>query len=240
MSECTFTNSTSSFHFVETVRKLQRRIQHRMHNRKVLMVTSVLENEGKSTVSVNLALAMAQKNAKVLLIDCDLRKPACHIILEQKHIEHGLRDVLTGRVEASEAILHSDFEHLDLLLQNTPFRSSADLLTSKYMQKLLMDARELYDYVILDLPPMGAVSDAESLVEYVDASILVVCQNTATVDAIHKAVDALDKKKVKMLGCVLNNVYTSNVSGGYGYGRYGKYGHYGRYGAYDSRKVKGE
>lgn len=230
------TNPITSFRFVETIRKLRRRVEQHMHGDKVLMVTSLLENEGKSTVAVNLALAMAQKRSKVLLIDCDLRKPACHALLEQKNVTYGLRDVLAGKAVLADAMIRDKKSNLYLLLEKRGVKNSGDLVSSEKMQALLSWARKEFDFVVLDLPPMAEVSDAESVMEFADASLLVVRQNVAMAPAVNKAIAALDGGKAKLLGCVLNNVYSTSLSSGrgYGYGGYGKYGHYGHYGHYGS------
>lgn len=236
-SSILITNPTTSFHYVETIRKLRRRVEQHMHGGKVLMITSLLENEGKSTVSANLALSMAQKYDKVLLIDCDLRKPACHYLLEQKTIEFGVRDVLTGKVAPADAVLKYKKTGLDMLLEKKPDRNSGDRLGSSNMKQLLKWARENYDFVVLDLPPMAVVSDAESAMEYADGTLLVVRQNAAVTPALNKAISSLHKGNAKLLGCVLNNVYSTMLSSGqgyggygYGYGKYGRYGHYNYYG----------
>ena len=228
------TNPATSFHFLENARKLRRRVEQHMKDGKLLMVTSLLEDEGKSTVAVNLALAMAQKHSKVLLIDCDLRKPACRDLLEEKEVKYGLRDVLKGKVSFADALMQEKMSGLFLLLETQGARDSGDLIASRQMQELLKWARQEFDFVILDLPPMAEISDAESMMEYADASILVVRQNAALAPDVNKAVSHLNSGKAKLLGCVLNNVYSTPVfsAQSYGYGRYGKYGKYGRYGRY--------
>lgn len=236
------TDPATSFRYVETIRKLRRRIERRLHNRKVLMITSLMENEGKSTVAVNLALALAQKHRKVLLIDCDFRKPACHSILEYKQVSCGLRDVLKQKATLSDAVFCDKKSNLNLLLEARGSQNSGDLIGSEQMRSLLQQVRQEYDYVILDLPPMAEVSDAESMMECADASLLVVRQNTAVAPAINKAIASLDGGKAKLLGCVLNNVYSTKLfSGeghGYGYGYGRKYGHYSHYGYYGSKNFK--
>ena len=236
------TDPATSFRYVETIRKLRRRAERLLRDRKVLMVTSLLENEGKSTVAVNLALALAQKHHKVLLIDCDFRKPACNAILEYRELPCGLRDVLEGKAALADAVFCDKKSSLNLLLETRGTRHSGDLVGSERMKALLKQARRDYDYVILDLPPMAEVSDAESMMELADASLLVVRQNTAPVPAVNKAIAALDSGKAKLLGCVLNNVYSTRLfsgeGSGYGYGYGHKYGKYGYYGHYDSRKSK--
>ncbi len=225
------TNPSTSFHYVENIRNLRRRVEQHMAGGKVLMVTSLLENEGKSTVAVNLAMSMSQKRKRVLLIDCDLRKPACYAVLEQKKVPYGLRDVLTEKAQLSDALILEKKSKLLMLLETRGTAQSGDLLTSERMQALLKWARREFDFVVLDLPPMAEVSDAESMAEFADASLLVVRQNAAVAPAINKAVLSLESGKAKLLGCVLNNAYSSVLSFsqnyGYGYG-YGGYGNYGR------------
>lgn len=239
------TNPLSSFRYVESFRKLASRVEHHMHERKVVMITSLMENEGKSTVSVNLAMSLALKHDKVLLIDCDLRKPACWGLLELKEVPHGLCDVLSGKVKAEKAVLRDKKSGLNMLLETNGTQDSDDYLSSESMNRLLQWARENYDLVVLDLPPMALVSDAESVMELADSSLLVVRQNMAMAAGINKAIATLESGKAKLLGCVLNDACSSGLSGGgygygygygysygYGYGRYGKYGKYGNYGHY--------
>lgn len=233
------TEPTTSFRFAEAIQKLRHRVEQRMGKEKLLMITSVLENEGKSTVSVNLALAMAKKNRKVLLIDCDLRKPACAKLLKVKWGQPGVRSVLSGDANPSDLIIHDRRTGLHLLLEQGGTQKSSELISSPRMAQLLEQVRQDYDAVILDMPPMGAVTDAEVIMDLVDASLLVVRQNTAAAPVINKVLTSLNNAKSRMLGCVLNNVYSIDFfSGrgygyGYGYGSYGKYGRYGKYNSYD-------
>ena len=231
------TNPVTSFRFVETVRKLRRRVEQHMQGGKVLMVTSLLENEGKSTVAVNLALAMAQKYKRVLLIDCDLRKPACHAILEQK-IPGGLRDVLTDKAQLTDVLMQYKRTNLYVLLEKKSDRNSGDLLSSQDMADLLDWARGQFDFIVLDLPPMSVSSDAELMTDRADASLLVVRQNVALAGPLNRSIAALEGGKAKLLGCVLNNVWSTRLTSGQGVGYGYGYGSYGHYGNYDKRSGK--
>lgn len=224
------TSPLTSFRYVESIRKLRRRVEQHMHDSKVLMVTSLLENEGKSTLTVNLALSMAEKNKRVLIIDCDMRKPACHAILEQRNFNYGVRHLLRKRVTLSEALIRYQKTNLYLLLEKRGNSWSGDLITSKPMVDLLEQAREEFDFIFLDLPPISAASDAESMKKLADASLLVVRQNRASSKALNKAVADLDGGHAKLMGCVLNNVYSTSLTSGqsHGYGFYNKYKYYGR------------
>ena len=227
------TDPAVSFRFVEAVRKVCRRIEQQMNGGKTLMVVSLLENEGKSTVAVNLALVLAKKYSRVLLIDCDLRKPACAKQLHVKWNGPGVKDVLSGKAVPEEQIITDGRSGLDLLLEKSPARNCGELIGSKYMEQLVQWARERYDYVVLDLPPMSAVADAESIMEQADASLLVVRQNAAVAPGLNRAIATLKKGKAKLVGCVLNNVFSTFLSSGRGYGSsYGHYGHYGKYNRY--------
>ena len=235
------TNPITSFRFVETIRKLRRRVEQHMGDGKVLMITSLLENEGKSTVAVNLALSAAQKGRRVLLIDCDLRKPACHAVLEQKKFSSGIKEVLLGKASLSDSLIRYKKTNMYMLLAHKGDRNVGDLIGSERMDGLLEWARENFDFVVLDLPPMSAASDAESMAGMADACLLVIRQNVAAAPAINKSCEALESSRAKLLGCVLNNVYSTRLSSGQGigfggYGKYNHYSHYGNYGSSGSRK----
>lgn len=226
------TSPLTGFHYVESMRKLRQRVEQHMHGGKVLMVTSLLENEGKSTVAVNLALAMAQKGRRVLLIDSDTRKPACCAILEKRDFAHGLRDVLKNKADFSEALVQYENTSLFMLLESKGNTKAGDLIVSQNMADLLERAKKEFDFIVLDMPPICVASDAESMTGLADSSLLVVRQNVAVAKALNKAVATLDGGKAKMIGCVLNNVYstrlTSGQNHGYGYGRYQRYNYYNR------------
>ena len=242
------TKPETSFGYVTTLSKLCRRVRQHMRGGSVLAVTSVAENEGKTTVAANLALSMAQKWGKVLLIDCDLRKPACHQIMETALPKYCINDVLEGKVELKQAVVTDRLSGLRVLYaRKVPGASSGDLLNTGVLQKLICQAREEYGFVIIDLPPMSVTSDAEYIAEYADASLLVVRQNGVSAPEINRAVSVLENVHAHLLGCVLNNVHSSFMtsgegysgrygSRGYGNSKYGKYGKYGHYGAYASSK----
>lgn len=231
-SSILITNPATSFGYVETMRKIRHRVEQRMKGKKVLLVTSALEDEGKSTVSVNLALSMAQKHKKVLLIDCDLRKPACYSLLGITPVNGTVRDVIAGRKTPEQAIDYDEKLGIYTLLERKGSSDSGDLVASERMHDLIRWARKNFDFVLVDMPPVGAVSDAETVMEYVDGSLLVVRQNAAMVRSINRTVNALNAGRAKLVGCVVNNVYSSNLFSGEGYSRYGSYGKYDRYGKY--------
>lgn len=230
------TNPTTSFDFVETFRKLRTRIDYTMRRKdyKTLMITSVEENEGKSTVAVNLALAMKKKLDNVLLIDADLKKPSLHKILEyQPKIYVTVSDLLDGEAEFEDAVITDKETGLRLLLGRGSVDNSMELLSGKRMNDLLAEAKKTMDVVIIDTPPMTAGLDTESISEHADASVLVVRQDGAPVRIINDMIDVLNDSPASFLGCILNNFRSADINDSFSYGHgkysYGKYG-YSKYG----------
>lgn len=243
------TRPETSFRYVTTLSKLSRRVRQHMRGGSVLAVTSVAENEGKTTVAANLALSMAQKWGKVLLIDCDLRKPACHTIMEVSKPKLCINDVLAGKARLADAVVTDRLSGLQALYARKAGAAAAgDILNSEGLKTLIRQVREEYDFVVIDLPPMSVAADSEYVAEYADASLLVVRQNGIGAAEANHAISVLENVHARLLGCVLNNVHSSFLTSGEGYsgsyagkgygsyGKYGKYGKYGRYGAYASGK----
>ena len=121
------TNPLTSFIYTESMHKLASRVdKHRHKGEKIIMVTSVLENEGKSTVASNLAISMATKGKKVLLIDCDLRKPSCNLIFDIEKVSVGIGDVLKGRISLDEAVQHISNADIYLLPCKKSLKTAAE------------------------------------------------------------------------------------------------------------------
>lgn len=241
------TNPGTSFQYVEDMKKLARKVSSKMkdHKAKTLLVASVEENEGKSTVAANLALALAEESEKVLLIDADLRKPSQYKIfgLDPKEIQE-FGEVLNGNEQADHLVQPLAKSELLLVTGSMIYPNSTEMIASEMFYKIVDFFKERLDYVIIDTPPMSQAADAEELVDYVDASILVVRQHTALVKDINEAISILNSADGTMLGCVYNDVFhgiaqTARQYGyryaygsgyGYGYGYGSKYGYGGKYG----------
>lgn len=233
------TNADASFRFVETIRKMRARVEQYMDNckNKCVMITSAAENEGKSTIATNLALSLAKKHKKVLLIDLDLRKPACHKVLNQPSPRLTTLSVILGKAKLADAVVEESLSGLHMLLEQSerpyPPQEITKLISDGRFAALIEEAKAKYEYVVVDMPPMLAETDAEYVMEHVDASLLVVRQNHVSAERLNKTIATLEKGRAKLLGCVVNNVYTSgvplgtNTAYGYGYG-YGEYKSYGK------------
>ena len=224
---------TTGFLYVESIKKLRSRIEYQMRrsDAKVIMVTSVLENEGKTTVATNLAIAMGRKYKKVLLIDGDMRKPALHKILEyQNENISSLADVLQGKATLDDALICDSRRGIYTLLSSYQGERSSQMLQSEQMVRLLEQARREMDVIIIDTPPMAASADGECIAQIVDAALLVVRQDCASVRVINDTIDLLNNANAELLGCVLNNFYVSDFAENVSYGFGGQYGYGGRYG----------
>lgn len=247
------TNPGTSFRYVENMKKLARKVRSQMQedDAKTLMVASVAENEGKSTVAANLALALAEESARVLLIDADLRKPAQYKIfgIDKSEIKQ-FGEVLNGNEDAENLVIQMGNSNLLLIAGSMIYPNSTEMIAAPLFGKVLDFFKERLDYIIIDTPPMSQAADAEELVDLTDASILVVRQHTALVKDINDAIDVLGSGKGTMLGCVYNDVFqgfaeTAKSYGykyGYGYGSgygYG-YGYGGSYGYGYGKRTQSE
>lgn len=187
---------------------------------KKVIVTSSVPEEGKSLSCSNLAVTMAQTKSKVLIIDCDMRKPTIHKLFKIKGIP-GLSELLVGMNGLAECIQPTTYENLDVICGGTIPPNPAELLGSTAMDQVLEFLTSRYDYILLDTPPVNVVADAMVLSSKVDGVLMVVRQNVTTHPDLRHALASLEFAKAKVLGSLLNGVESSSKSGYYKYG----YGH---------------
>lgn len=196
---------------------------------KVVAITSSFQGEGKSFTAINTAISYAQTDHKVLLIDCDLRRPKLNRLLGL-NCTVGLSNVLLDLDQLEGAIQHTSVAGVDALLSGDVPPNPSELLGSAKMEKLLSWAKERYDYVILDTPPINMVTDTSVLAPKISGVIFVVRAEKAERPMVMAAVSQLQYAKAKILGFVLNGVPVEQS--GYGYRKYGKYSRYYRQGYY--------
>lgn len=210
------TNSLISKGFIEDNLSLCSALTYHMRkrNQKVIMVTSVGENEGKSTVAANLALAMAQKNKRVVLLDCDFRKPSMHKIFELTvPTSQTLTSFLLRDTQNVDSCL-TDVKKYGIALgvSQPSGKNITKLLTDGKLRQLLQELKEQADYVILDTPPMLAVADAEAIATMVDTALLVARADFMSTSAINTGLERLRKNAPEVCGFVLNNYRTTILS----------------------------
>ncbi len=189
------------------------------HPPRVVVITSSLPDEGKSTTACNIAIALSQAGARVVLIEGDLRKPKVGEYL-QVSSSRGLTDVLVGRLPLSQAIVRWGRGILDFIPAGTIPPNPSELLGSKHMALLIQELRSRYDVVILDTPPLLPVTDAAVMSTIADGAILVARYGQTRRDQVQDAADALEQVNARLLGTILNFVPVRNKGYGdkYGYG----------------------
>lgn len=223
--------------FRESVRSLRTRILKDLQahpDDHVILVTSTLPNEGKTTVALNVALSLAQNGASVILVDADLRNQTVKEALAITQESNGLADVLEGEVPLETSLIQYENTRVRLLAGSHTSEHPSEQLGSKEMGALIHRLRGMADYIVLDSAPCGLLSDAISLAEYADCALYIVKQDYAPSKRIMSGLDKLSISRIRVMGCVFNAI-ASGLSG-YGYGYYGHYGRYGKYGTYGEKK----
>lgn len=192
---------------------------------KKIIITSASPHEGKTTTSLNIAITFAQTEAKVLIIDADLRKPRIyrHLGLEK---ENGLSDLLCGLINIDEAIKHSEKHNLDCITSGHIPPNPTELLSSSEMGNILDKLGERYDYIFIDTPPVTVVTEAVAMARYATGVILVARQNNTVIESLSRARTNIEMANAKILGYILNDI---NVMS-YSYGNYSRYGKSRKYG----------
>ncbi|MEZ7548589.1 polysaccharide biosynthesis tyrosine autokinase [Streptococcus sp. 27098_8_82] len=198
-------------------------------NIKMVEISSVTANEGKSTTSVNLAAAFARAGHKTLMIDADIRNSVMSGVFSSQRKVSGLTDYLSGQAALHEVINDTDLDNLDVILSGPVSPNPTGLLQSKQFDALLTDLRVRYDYIIVDTSPIGLVIDAAIIAQKCDASFLVTQAGRIKRKAVMKAKEQLEQTGTSFLGVVLNK-YNIDLERYGAYGTYGGYGSYGNYG----------
>ena len=223
------------FSFVEAIRTIRHRVEReaRKYNAKVILVTSALQSEGKTTTSTNLAIALANRGHNVVLVDGDLRNPSVLPALGFEPVETGMADLLAGKCKPDDILMpYKNRKHLAILPGGKPIDNPVSLWSNSDTAKFIHNLRDNCEYVIIDAPPSAIVSDASLMARFADGCFFVVRQDYAGIDTLREGMEMFTGTGCKLLGCVLNHAESSGS--GYGYGRYGYgkkgYGGYGKSG----------
>ena len=200
-------NPNSSFAVREAYKTLRTNTRFFLSNNgcKKFCITSSTLGEGKSITMLNLAISFAEDGQKVLLIDADMRRPALGRLLIEK-TSPGLSNVLAGLADAEESIRREVYPNLDILFSGDVPPNPSELLGNEAMRKLLDDMSKKYDYILVDTPPVNAVSDTCIVANLLDGVLYLVRQNKAEKEAVKSGVNQLEMVGAKLLGFVLNGV----------------------------------
>lgn len=186
---------------------------------KVILVTSTQQNEGKSTVASNLAISFSKlPNKKILLIDGDLRNPSIHRVFSIGNSD-GMMSILKGEKDLKSTV-NTFNDNLDILTTGVIPPNPDEILVTDKMKKFIQQIKEKYDYIFIDSPPIGIVSDASLLSQLSDGVIFVVSSGEVETDFAKLAKDKLMNVEAKILGAVLNKYENHNDDYGYYYSEY--------------------
>ncbi len=219
---------TENSAIAESFRKLRTNLQFLAvdHPPRVILVTSSLPNEGKSTTAVNIALALAESGHTVLLLDGDMRRPTIHKCLDIVG-SVGLSTVLSGGTSVDEALQESKFPRLTVLAAGASPPNPSELLGSLVAKSLLNELSTRFDYIIIDTAPLLAVTDAAVLAANCDGTLMMARFGRTKRDQLAQSVRILDDVGAKLLGAVLTMTPARR--------RGSSYYHYGYYGNHDQR-----
>ncbi len=222
----TITNSRVGSIFSESIRNLRVKVQKAMDHRHahILLISSTIPDEGKTTVATNLALSFAAEGSRVVLVDGDLRKQSLKAALGIEQASEGLVEFLDGNA-TSVNLLNVPHSGLYLLSGDKTTDQPQPLLDTPRLKKLFDSLREHVDYIIVDTPPAGILSDAATIAKYADAALYVVRQDLASTTQIFNALQSLNSVEIPILGCVLNHTQAGTTRYGYGSKYSGTYGY---------------
>ena len=209
-------------------------IQFSGRNLKVITLTSAQPGEGKSTTSTNLAISFAKAGFRTLLIDADTRNSVMSGTFKSNERYQGLTSFLSGNAELSDVICDTSIDNLMIIPAGQVPPNPTSLIQNDNFKAMIETVRGLYDYVIIDTPPLGLVIDAAILAHHSDASLLVVKAGADKRRTVTKLKEQLEQSDSVFLGVILNK-YDIHLDK---YGSYGSYGGYGSYGNYGKSEEK--
>ena len=225
----------------EAMKLFRTNLQFCGKDKKVILITSTLADEGKSTISINLCRSLAQLGSKVIFIDADMRKS---VIAESMIIasddQPGLSSLLSAHSGLEDVLLETDVENFHIILAGKVPPNPAELLSNNRMTKLIEICRNEYDYVVIDCPPINLVVDAAIVAPRCDGVVMVVASNSIPYRLAQSAIAQMEATNTPILGVVLNMVDQRSDKYYYrkGYGYYKKYGYYDSTRTSDKKKNK--
>ena len=213
------------FRTKESYKTLRTNLEFSGKDRRVISVTSSTPNEGKTSVSFQLAISIAEGGKKVVLVDADLRKSVLKGRYKSNASRYGLSHYLSGQASISEICCKTNIPNFYVIFSGPVPPNPSELLGNDAFELLLEYLRKEYDYVIVDTPPLGSVIDGAVAAQHCDGTVIVIESGAISYKFAQKVKEQLEKVDCRILGVILNKV---NMSGkGYYGAYYGKY--YGKY-----------
>ena len=203
----------NDFFTQEAFKALRTNLQFCGQDIHTVVITSCNENEGKTTITLQLAKSLSELDKRVLVIDADMRKSVMAGRNTSVEAPVGLSEVLTGLVAVKDCLYTTQCENLSIMFAGKYPPNPVELLGGPYFESLLQEARKVYDYVLIDVPPLGSVIDAAVVAAKCDGTILVISDNQVRYRQAIEVAEQLKKSGSKILGVVRNNI--KKKEGGY-------------------------
>lgn len=217
-----------NYECAEAYRTIRTNLQFCGEDKKTVVITSCTPDEGKSTVTLYLAMSLAEAGKRVLLVDCDMRRSEMPIHFSIKEKTKGLSHYLSGLAELDAVICNTNMEKMDVILTGPFPPNPAELLVNEKFKTLIQTCREAYDYVLVDSAPLGTVIDSAIIAKECDGSVIVVEAAAISWKFVEEVKEQLEKSGCPILGVILNKIDNRRQSYfNYYYGK--KYSKYGKY-----------
>lgn len=212
------------FFFSEAIKTLRTNVQFCGQDVRVIAFSSCNVNEGKTTISLSLAKSLSELGKKVLVIDTDMRKSVMASRYSDVKRPAGLSEILTGMICVGDGTYATQYENLHIIFAGQYPPNPVELLNSKFFSKLLSECRKVYDYVIVDTPPLGLVIDAAVIAPHCDGVVLVMEESAVRRKHALEVINQLKRSNSRILGVVRNHVGGNKSH--YGKAYYGKKKYY--------------
>lgn len=245
-------NAYISLRFTENFHKIAAKLEYEKNKSgdKIFAITSVAENEGKSTCAANIAVSLADRGNKVVLVDLDGKKPALYKLFKEEFIEESeLSNLLNKEIKLDDFKFRTFKKtSLSLAINTKPNSDYQKWITDGSISELLISLKKIFDFVIVDTAPLSLDSTVTDIIQKVDKTILIVRTNTVSVSVLNDFISTISKISANLAGCILNDVYMNilpfsftgnDESNYYGY-KYGKYSRYTNYGNHRNHNVHKE
>ena len=214
-------NEELGFRSREAFKTLRSNVELSGDDVQVICVTSIADNDGRTVCSYELANAFAESGRKTLLVDADLRGSQMRLYGKSGTVRYGLTNYLAGLIELDSCICRTDRSNLDIIFAGPTPPNPMELFFSKWFAAMIEKTRGLYDYVIIDTPPLGPVIDAIVVGRQCDGVLMIMEAGAVSHRIARRAKEQLDASGVRIIGCVLNNVTASSRGGKYYANDYG-------------------
>ena len=220
-------DSNVNYKFRESIFTLRNNVIRRCREDKLksVVVTSTISGEGKSLIAINLAKGIALKGYKTVVVDFDLRIPSLAQYINVTENVNSVTDYIEGNAQLNNCVYSTHSENLFIAVQKTERSDASEIVGSEKAKEFINRLCGIFDFVIIDTPPSGYISDASVIADYADAVVYVIAQDVVSTSSIGESITAFDTLHAKVIGAVLNRIVKGSDSisyGKYGYSRYAR------------------